>query len=302
MNTYRGLEEYLRIGFVQSVVDCEYAWCKPRPTINMKKWVKIKAWQDIKKGFCNLSGDREKPHIVVLPELTVSNCYIKHLKELSKVINSVVIAGLDFQVNAGNKVSNKAVVVIPNNWSNTQRSTRTSCIYFGKTHFSNEELELFKKLNTHYKPKDKYSHLPDHVNYIIDAGPFGNIGVAICSDFFDIERFVIYKGKIHHMIVISNNMDTNSYYFLAEAIARLVFCNVVICNTGYYGDSIAFSPYREPFKRIIYRHQGQQLFSSQVVSLPVVSLDEAQRNPTSPPSDNGKSIFKSAPPGYIRHI
>jgi len=269
----------------------------------MKKWAKIKAWQDIKKGFCNLSCNRERPHIVVLPELSVPNCYIKHLKELSKAINSVVIAGLDFQVNTVNKVSNKAVIVIPNNWPNAQRSTGTSCIYFGKTHFSNEELELFKKLNTHYKPKNEYSQLPDHVNYIIDAGHFGNIGVAICSDFFDIERFVIYKGKIHHMIVISNNMDTNSYYFLAEAIARLVFCNVVICNTGYYGDSIAFSPYREAFKRIIYRHQGQQLFSAQVVSLPVASLDEAQRNLTSSHSDhNGKSFFKSAPPGYIRHI
>jgi len=224
-------------------------------------------------------------------------------KKLSMTIGSVVIAGLDFQKNAYNKISNKAIVIVPNNWPNIRKSTSTSSFYFGKTHFSNEEFDLFEKLNDYEKPLHAYSPLSEPVNYIIDAGPFGNIGVAICSDFFDIERFVIYKGKIHHMIVISHNMDTNSYYFLAEAISRLVFCNVVICNTGYYGDSIAFSPYKESYKRIIYRHEGQQLFSTQVVSLPVALLDQAQCNPRKLPKDhNGKNIFKSAPPGYIRHI
>jgi len=34
-------------------------------------------------------------------------------------------------------------------------------------------------------------------------------------------------GVVPHMIVIASNRDTNSFYFLAEAISRLVYCNVI---------------------------------------------------------------------------
>ena len=84
--------------------------------------------------------------------------------------------------------------------------------------------------------------------------------------------------------------DTESYLFIAEAIARLVYCNVVICNTGFYGDSLAFSPYHNSYKRYICRHKGQKLFSTQVIQLPVKSLIEAQQK--------GSKLFKSQPPGY----
>lgn len=128
---------------------------------------------------------------------------------------------------------------------------------------------------------------------ILDAVEFGKIGVAICSDFFDIERFVIYKGRIHHLIIISHNPDTESYYFLAESVSRLVYCNVAICNTGEYGDSIGFSPYEKSFKRINYRNKGQGLYSSQVINLPVFSLDKEQM------TDEKSFNFKSRPLGYL---
>jgi hypothetical protein len=128
--------------------------------------------------------------------------------------------------------------------------------------------------------------------YIFHADGFGSIGIAICSDFFDLERFVIYKGRIQHLIVIAHNIDTESYYFLAEAIARLVYCNVVICNTGFYGDSIAYAPYSESYNRYIYRHKGKGLFATQVVHLPVESLIAAQK------MNDKTQTFKSAPPGY----
>ena len=81
---------------------------------------------------------------------------------------------------------------------------------------------------------------------------------------------------------------------MAEAISRLVFCNVVICNTGHYGGSIAFSLYKEDYKRYIYKHEGAKLYTSQVISLPVADLHKAQQNAASPQAKK----FKSAPPGY----
>ena len=82
-----------------------------------------------------------------------------------------------------------------------------------------------------------------------------------------------------------------SFYFLADAISRIVFCNVVICNTGFYGGSIAFAPYKDEYKRYVYKHEGGNLYTNQIVLLPVASLFEAQHN-------ENDDRFKGRPPGY----
>lgn len=281
------LWEWLKVGFIQTTIDKNLAWNKyGKDPLNMPSFVQEKAWQEIKKGFCNLKDHTDKPHIIVIPELSVPHCYVNELKNLSKAIGALVIAGLDFVLVGENGVSNKAIVIKPQNWPEDKKSKMTTEVYFGKTFFSKREKDYFGKFGKHC--------LSYPATHIFDAGPFGKIGVAICSDFFDIERFVIYKGHIHHLIVIAYNKDVNSYYFLAEAISRLVYCNVIICNSGFYGDSLAFAPYDKDYRRIIYRHKGQNLFATQVVDLPVKSLDDAQNE-----QDSCKE-FKTKPPGYIK--
>ena len=272
---------YLKIAVIQTVLNPDYAW---RHSININHTAEEKIYQEIKKGFSILNDHMMKPNIVLLPELSVPHGYLNNLMSLCRSIGAVVIAGLDFDV-VDMRVCNRAVILIPNTWPDVaRRSTVVRKAYFGKTYFSSEERDLFRKFNR--------TPNPDPTTYILDAGPFGNIGVAICSDFFDIERFIIYRGRIHHLIVISLNRDTNSYYFLAEAISRLIYCNVIICNGGFYGDSLVFSPYKKDYKRIVYRHGGQNLFTTQVVDLPVFSLDLAQRMQSS------DANFKSPPPNY----
>jgi hypothetical protein len=117
----------------------------------------------------------------------------------------------------------------------------------------------------------------------------------ICYDFLDLERLAMYRGRVHHFFVLAYNRDFESFYHSAEAFSRMACCNVVVCNTGYYGGSLAVSPYKEPFRRTIYRSQGAQLFSSQIIELPVDSLDKHQRTWT-PKKD---AEFKGLPPGYI---
>lgn len=270
----------LNIGFIQTVVEYQVAWNKDKP-IKMSKESEEQVWSEIKKGFVDLLNGYERPKLIVIPELSVPHGYEYDLRKLSASSGAIVIAGLDF-VHIGDKTCNRALVIVPSEWPADKPSRATSLFYFGKTFYSNDEIKMFDK-------KNLISH-PDI--YVMDAGPYGVLGVAICSDFFDIERFVVYKGRIQHLIIIAHNQDTESYYFLAEAISRLVYCNVIICNTGEYGDSIAFSPFKDSFKRIIYRHKGIGLFSSQVVTIPVSSLDAEQK------SDKENIVFKSRPPGY----
>lgn len=283
-------EKILRLGLIQTTVNEFIAWPKMPPTIRMSNVEQIKVWRELKKGFINLKNHSSQPQIIVLPELSIPLGFIEDVKRIAQKMGAVVIGGLDFiKDGQGHSAMNKAMVMIPQNWPNRGFSRRVNTVHFGKTFFSYDEKQLFERC--HLSPR------PDPAMYILDAGEFGRIGVAICSDFFDIERFVIYKGRIHHMLVIAHNMDVSSYYFLCEAIARLVYCNVVICNTGFYGGSVVYSPYKDSYKRTLYKHEGKDLFTTQIVELPVEALNDAQKK-----LEDKDDVFKSKPPGYTYKI
>jgi len=285
MKKSKTLANTLRVGLIQTTLNPNYAWgSEELPRDQMTSYSENHLWHEIKKGFSALKNHSALPNITILPELSIPRGYEKSLHAFAQKTNSVIIGGLDFAVTRST-IRNKAIVIIPNNWPKKGYSRKCTVRYFGKTFFSHMEEDHFKKLGLH--------GVPDPSMYLFDSVEFGRFGVAICSDFFDIERFVVYRGQIHHMIVISSNRDITSYNFLAEAIGRLVYCNVVICNSGFYGGSFVFSPFQNPILRTIYRHEGKDLFTTQLVELPVSTLDRAQNS-----SDGKDPEFKSQPPGY----
>ncbi len=282
------MEDFLKIGLIQTTLDPDLAWdLRADSAVQMNAIEGNRIWNEIQKGFYNFSNETKvnRPQIIILPELTIPLSKEHDLINLSKKVGAVTIAGYDFIDQSTSTVANKALVVVPYDWPNSRFTGRPKTLTFGKTFYSYMEKDFFK-----IKGKDEY---PFPVMYILDAGKYGKIGVAICSDFFDIERFVVYRGQIHHMVVISHNQDVKSYYFLAEAISRLVYCNVIICNTGHYGGSIVFSPYSDEFRRYIYKHEGSNLFTTQILSVPVKSLNDAQV-----PGNFKDGVFKAQPPGY----
>ena len=100
----------------------------------------------------------------------------------------------------------------------------------------------------------------------------------------------MYRNQIQHLFVLSFNRDFTSFNHMAEALARTVFANVVVCNCGHYGGSLAVSPYRDPAYRVIYRHNGASLSTVQTFSLPLRALRSHQLE--------GGTDFKGRPPGY----
>lgn len=279
--------EYLRIGLIQTSLDQDLAWdSNPLSPITMSYTEELRVWNEIKKGFNYLKSEPEdnRPHIIILPELTIPLSKEIELQKIAGKMGAIIIAGLDFNENNGT-VENKAVAFIPKSWPQTPSYGGVNKFYFGKTFFSYDEKDYFNAKGKAGKPWPAM--------YILDAGSFGRIGIAICADFFDIERFLIYRGNIHHMVVIAYNKDVKAYYFLAEAISRLVYCNVVICNTGFYGGSIVFSLYKDEYKRYIYKHEGGKLFTTQILNLPVRQLHEAQIS-----ESDKDDVFKAKPPGY----
>lgn len=281
-------KEYLKIGFIQTNLDNNVAWGPFNDiTLQMKAEAENHVWQEIKKGFHQLYNHHAKPDIIVMPEVTLPNAYERELRRLAQEMNAVVFTGLDWQV-IGSKVMNYSLLIVPNRWNELAlKSSLTTVRYLGKKFPANAESITIKK---YAKDNGKnYEFVSDENIYIIDANPFGKIGFAICADFYDLERYVAYKDKVQHMIILAYNTDTNSFYALAEAISRIVMCSVVICNTGKFGDSLVFSPYKKSHKRMIFRNQGADLFATQVVNLPVKSLIEDQK------AGQDAKIFKVPP-------
>lgn len=278
--------DFLKVDIIQTNLDHRQAWSRlAKDGYNIMESEMQKCWSEIVMYFKQIMNmDEEvRPQLVVLPEFAFDKGYYGQLKKLSDKTGCLVIAGRNFVEVPGKKVMNKAAVLVPYKWPNGRGNTSTPDFEFGKYFFADVEKEFIKKIGYELKPYDKM--------YLIDAGIYGKMGLAICADFYDIERFAIYRGRIQHLFIIAYNKDVKSFYYLAEAISRIVFCNVVICNTGFYGGSIAFAPYREDYKRYVYKHEGGNLYTNQIILLPVAGLYNAQRK-------DGDAKFKSRPPGY----
>lgn len=262
-------DSFLDLGLIQTTVDYRTSWQDGTiPISRMNRYSRDMVMDEIKKGFQDFQKRPLPPRIVVIPEYSIPWSGLHEVENLSKDNSSVVIGGMDI-LTKSNHSANKGVIIIPNKWPQNTKSFSTEKCYWGKTYFSQFEIEFFRERGL--------EGTPEGINYIIDAGKYGNIGIAICSDFYDIERFVLYRGYIQHLIIICYNKDYRSFEYLSEAISRLLMCNVVICNTGYYGDSLVYTPSSKEHKRTIYRNAGPNLFASQVVRLPVSDLHDEQK-------------------------
>jgi len=282
-------ENFLKIGLVQPIINEDTAWPKSGEGNALKmNLVDIKYIERQIKGAVNdfmERGESEKPDIVVLPELCISDEYF--IEKLAKMSNMIFVTGRDFFLK-DNNVKNIAEVFIPSKFAEKDNVKPSGFCYkfiFGKKYFSHTEEETFKDFGL------KGVSCPDV--YILDSEKFGRIGFAICADFFDMMRFCLYKNNIQHLFILALNRDVETFQHLAETISRTVFCNVVVCNTGHYGGSLVYTPYKDTFKRYSFLNKGMDMIESQVISIPVDSLIKFQKKEV-----KGKRLFKSLPPGY----
>ena len=277
----------LKVAIIQTTLDNKVAWKVDNILpIQMDYAEAARVWSEIihtLDDYVNIEDSR-KPDIVLLPEFSVAKRFELEIKKMAEQTGCIIITGLDFDMQES-FVENKALVAIPYRWPHGVGHSISKTFYFGKHFPAHEEKIFIHECGKEFKPCDKF--------YILDACEYGRIGLAICADFYDIERFTLYKGRIQHLFILAYNKDVKSFKYLCEAISRLVYCNVIICNTGHYGGSICFSLKNKDWKRYVYHHEGANLFTSQVVRLPVKDFFDAQTK------KNVNSLeFKNPPPGY----
>lgn len=280
------LDNEVKIGLVQTSLDPAAAWVE---TPKMSACEEERAITEIRGFFAAFEQEAPKPDIIVLPELSVPTGFEYQLRNMATKMQSVVIAGLDYRVGRHpSEVHNDALLIVPKRWRGQQMGPRTRVRRIGKTYAAPEEKKNLQAASYEFKE--------DPSVWLLDGGTIGTFGVMVCYDFLDLERIAMYRGRVHHLFILALNKDANSFRHVAEAVARMVFCNVIICNCGHFGGSLAISPYRLPERRTIYQHTGAGLATGQIITLPVSTLDLHQQG--ADPHLDGVKVFKSLPPGY----
>lgn len=286
------LDEVLPVGIIQTTINAKLAWPRSGAVPQMSPSQDAHVWQEICKAMRAFKDGNLAPKIVVLPELSLPRTRLNDFEKLVAALNVIAFVGVDYRLDRTMKQAwNEGVVFIPANFFESRPSRSCTRIVFGKTHPAPAEKEALKGLSP------SWSYSGDDKVYVFDAEQYGRIGVSICYDFMDLERAVLYRGKVHHLFVLAYNRDLGMFRSLAESLSRTVFCNVVVCNTGFYGGSMAVSPYHQAFKRTLYSHDGSGLFTTQVVNLPIRGIDQALLPKEGTEKRESEKEFKDPPPG-----
>lgn len=292
------LNDHLHVGVVQTSLKAEAAWFDDgssswQNSVRMSLLEELRAKREIRHFLASLKGRTPSPDIILLPELAVPIGFEEQLKRAAEKLQAIVIAGLDYRIEtaaAVPTVSNEALVIVPRRLNGVPTSRRTQVRRVGKTHPAPAERDKLLNISD-----ASVSFHPHPTVWIFESDQLGKFGVAICYDFMDLDRIVMYRNKVQTLFILAYNRDTTSFDHMAEALARTLFCNVVVCNCGQFGGSLAVSPFREPFRRLIYRQSGQKLTHAQVVKLPLAVLLDHQNG-------NDNADFKSRPPGFDNFV
>ena len=287
------MNSVLLVGVVQTTLNHEAAWVDRegscwRDSVRMSDEEEERAKREIRHHLAFLRTTEPRPDIVLLPELSIPIGFEGRLKRAAESLESIVIGGLDYVIETSASeptVSNQAIIIVPRRLKGRRVSRRTEMRRVGKTYAAPAEREKLDRVDGGVAFK------PYPMVWIFESPDLGCFGVAVCYDFVDLDRLVLYRGRIQTLFILAYNRDTTSFDHIAEAAARTVFCNVVVCNCGFFGGSFAVAPYREPYRRTVYKHSGQRLGTSQVIELPLESLKEHQNK-------SGDGSFKSLPPGF----
>lgn len=288
------LKSCIKVGIVQTSLNADCAWSDEgaaswQDCVKMSDIEERVAKREIRHFLAAIRSSEEAPDFVLFPELSIPLGFEHRFRRAAQSIGSILIGGLDYKIqrSAGTPtVSNEAVVIVPHTHGGTRRSAGTGGRYVGKTYPAPGELAKLSKIKF-----GAVEFLNQPTVWLFESPELGKFGVAVCYDFLDLDRLVMYRTKIQTLFILAYNRDTTSFEHAAEALSRMLFCNVVVCNCGNFGGSLAVSPFRAPHKRTVYRHSGLKLPNFQIVELPLGELEEHQ-------SGAKNSNFKSLPPGF----
>lgn len=227
-------------------------------------------------------ASQEDADFAVFPEFFLPRVYIKNVEELAQRYGIIIIGGMEHRPQNwffnDKTLVNEAFVTIPYDFDSKYRNN-TAPSFKGK----------YGKPYTYHVPKlngapeeiillanNGYRIANGHDLYVFHSKFLGAWAVLVCYDFLNLPVQKLLQGNIQTLFVVSYNKDVNAFAAIADTVERLLLCNVIVCNTGKYGSSLAFSPYRNRHKRYALKVVGNNVKTAVTVKLPVKELVNVQ--------------------------
>ena len=180
------INEVIYVGVIQTSLDYEAAWVDEKngiwqDCVRISTLEELRAKKEIRHYLASLQGLGRRCDIVLLPELAVPIGFERHLKRAAETLEAIIIAGLDYQIEAAEPVptvSNEAVIIVPRKLNGRRIARRTEIRRVGKTYPSPAEEKRLQSISS-----GSVTFMPSPTIWIFESPALGNFAVAVCRDF-----------------------------------------------------------------------------------------------------------------------
>ncbi|WP_100401065.1 hypothetical protein [Bacillus sp. FJAT-44742] len=240
---------------------------------------------------------QDQANFLIFPELFLPNDYLeKYVAKEAEESNTIIIGGLEWTErpnrNGNRVIGNHAFVAIPSilKKNSSLPKSKATIIKIPKMFPSPEEETLLNKNGYQFQSNNRL--------YLFQSSTVGNWAVLICFDYLNLPIQKILQTKIQTLFVVAYNKDLGYFHTLSDTLHRILFCNVVVCNSGNYGGSHSFTPYRKVHQRQVFEIKGNQVDTATTIELPLKLLVEEQKSV----SNSHNSSFMQKPPNYDMNL
>jgi hypothetical protein len=193
---------------------------------------------------------------LILPELSVHPEDVRtHLIPFARNHKTIILAGITYQeVLAGSPLMNSALWIIPT-WSKAN-GLQIVVRRQGKEHLAacEKEFNIKGEVVRGFRPCQWLIGYQWRRNE--DAHPLW-LTASICYDATDLGLASDLRNLSDVFAIPAVNMDVSTYDHMALALHYHMFQMVIVANTGEYGGSNAYAPYKDAFVKQVFHLHGQ---------------------------------------------
>lgn len=229
--------------------------------------------------FLEEGADGDIPTIVVLPEISVPKKGISDVHRFARDTGAIVLFGRFFWIDSNKNLRNSMYWVFPgtdNRSRNGSYSLRQDKI------FPNEEEQSLQ-----VKPADP------PIIWRIDLGDLKRVCGLNCYELTSATIKRLLSGAVEATVVSAHNKDVDTFDDEVKALSLATYGYTALANTGQYGGSFMYAPFRGKEKKTLLHSHGNARF---VIGSKIIDLKKF-RQPIQKPNDPNREV-KYPPAGF----
>lgn len=229
-----------------------------------------------------------RPSHLILPELSIPECWLETIASILLEAGISLIAGLDYEHYDVNEIGSSAALILRDD-----RLGFASSIQIRQPKLvaaPGEEEDLWRSYGKRWRQWQANRSHPVYVHQGL------HLGVLVCSELQNIRHRERFQGAVDLLTVLSWNKDIETFSSLVQSASLDVHAYIALVNNRTYGDSRVRSPRREAHERDVCQVRGGENDQLVVVKIDPTDLRAQQSRATRWKKAGDK--YKPAPEGF----